>query len=102
VPLGEGYELARQCAALALVETARAELRSSGVRLRREALSGVDALTASERRIADMAAAGASNPEIAQALFLTVKTVEMHLTRAYRKLDIGRRSELPGALAGNL
>lgn len=102
MPLREGYELARQCAALALAETARAELRSSGVRLRREALSGIDALTASERRIADMAAAGASNPEIAQALFLTVKTVEMHLTRAYRKLDIGRRSELPDALAGNL
>jgi DNA-binding CsgD family transcriptional regulator len=60
----------------------------------------VDAHTPSERRIADLAAAGASNTEIAQALFLTVKTVESHLTHAYRKLDIGRRSQLAEALDG--
>jgi DNA-binding CsgD family transcriptional regulator len=83
-----------------LAETARAELRASGVRLRREALSGVESLTASERRIAELAAEGASNPEIAQALFLTVKTVESHLTHAYRKLDIAGRSELAEALSG--
>ena len=46
-----------------------------------------------------MAAGGRSNKEIAQALFLTVKTVEMNLVRAYRKLDISSRRELPGALA---
>lgn len=99
-PLREGYELARQCGADGLAETARAELRASGIRLRREALAGAESLTASERRIAEMAADGASNPEIAQALFLTVKTVETHLTHAYRKLDISSRAELPGALAG--
>jgi DNA-binding CsgD family transcriptional regulator len=98
-PLREGYELARQCAAGALAEAARAELRASGVRLRREALSGVGSLTASERRIAEMAAGGASNPEIAQALFLTVKTVESHLTHTYQKLDIAGRSQLSEALA---
>jgi DNA-binding CsgD family transcriptional regulator len=98
-PLREGYELARRCGAGALAETARTELRASGVRLRRESLSGVESLTASERRIAEMAADGASNPEIAQALFLTVKTVESHLTHAYRKLDIARRSQLAAALA---
>jgi DNA-binding CsgD family transcriptional regulator len=68
------------------------------VRLRREALSGAESLTASERRIAEMAADGASNPEIAQALFLTVKTVESHLSHAYRKLDIAGRAQLPEAL----
>jgi DNA-binding CsgD family transcriptional regulator len=46
-----------------------------------------------------MAATGASNPEIAQALFLTVKTVESHLTHAYQKLDIAGRSQLADALA---
>jgi DNA-binding CsgD family transcriptional regulator len=97
-PLRKGYELARQCGASALAETARTELRASGVRLRRDALSGAESLTASERRIAEMAADGASNPEIAQALFLTVKTVESHLTHAYRKLDVTRRSQLAEAL----
>jgi len=98
-PLREGYELARQCGAGGLAETARTELRASGIRLRREALTGADALTASERRIAQSAAAGASNKEIAQALFLTVKTVESHLSNAYRKLDISGRSQLANALA---
>jgi DNA-binding CsgD family transcriptional regulator len=97
-PLREGYELAHRCGAEGLAEAARSELRASGIRLRREPASGADALTPSERRIADMAAAGLSNPEIAQELFLTVKTIEMHLTRVYRKLDIGRRAELTAAL----
>ena len=62
--------------------------------MRRPALTGVDSLTPSERRIADLAARGLSNPEIAQALFVTVKTVEMHLGNTYRKLDIHSRREL--------
>ncbi|MDQ3849875.1 MAG: helix-turn-helix transcriptional regulator, partial [Actinomycetota bacterium] len=100
-PLREGHELARRCGAAALAETARAELRAGGIRLRRQALTGADALTASERRIAEMAAAGASNAEIAQALFLTVKTIEMHLTHAYLKLGISGRPELAQALASS-
>ena len=95
--LREGYELARRCGAVALAETARAELRASGIRLQREPVSGADSLTPSERRIAEMAAAGLSNAEIAQELFLTVKTIEMHLTRAYRKLDVRRRAQLAQA-----
>jgi DNA-binding CsgD family transcriptional regulator len=83
---------------MALAETARSELRASGIRIQRTEATGADALTPSERRIADLAASGLSNPEIAQELFLTVKTIEMHLTRAYRKLDIHRRSELATAL----
>jgi DNA-binding CsgD family transcriptional regulator len=98
--LREGYEIALACGADALAETARSELRASGIRLQREPVSGADALTPSERRIAEMAADGLSNAEIAQELFLTVKTIEMHLTRAYRKLDVRRRAQLAKALAG--
>jgi DNA-binding CsgD family transcriptional regulator len=98
-PLREGYELARIAGAHLLAETARAELRATGIRLRREALSGADALTPSERRIAGLAAGAASNAEIAQSLFLTVKTVEAHLSNAYRKLGIDGRRSLAAALA---
>ena len=98
VQLREGYELAHRCGADALAESARAELRASGIRLQREPVSGADSLTPSERRIAEMAAEGLSNAEIAQELFLTVKTIEMHLTRAYRKLDVRRRAQLAQAL----
>jgi DNA-binding CsgD family transcriptional regulator len=61
-------------------------------------LRGRDALTASERRIAMLAAEGRSNPEIAQALFVTLRTVETHLTHAYSKLGIERREHLSAAL----
>ena len=63
------------------------------------ALSGVDALTPSEQRVASMAAGGMTNRDIAQALFVTPKTVEVHLSNAYRKLGIRSRRELAGALA---
>ena len=69
-----------------------------GARPRRERLSGVEALTASERRVAEMAAAGMTNREIAQALFVTTKAVALHLTHVYEKLDVGGRAQLPGAL----
>jgi DNA-binding CsgD family transcriptional regulator len=97
-PLREGFALASECGGIAIRERARAELAASGVRVRREAASGPAALTPSERRIVEQAAAGASNPEIAQALFVTVKTVEMHLSNAYRKLGISGRRELAAAL----
>ena len=97
-PLREAYDLARDCGAVGLADTARAELRASGIRVRREAPAGTASLTASERRIADMAADGDTNAEIAQSLFLTVKTVEMHLTSVYRKLGVRSRSGLPAVL----
>ena len=59
-------------------------------------LSGAESLTASERRVADLAAEGASNRQIARALFVTTKTVEVHLTSVYRELDIGSRVQLAG------
>jgi DNA-binding CsgD family transcriptional regulator len=99
-PLRAGLDLAQRCGAIRLAERAAEELRAAGARPRRAAISGRDALTASERRIADMAASGLSNPEIAQALFVTIKTVEGHLSGAYRKLDVRSRAELPQALAG--
>jgi DNA-binding CsgD family transcriptional regulator len=51
-------------------------------------------LSAAERRVADLAASGATNKEIAAALFMSVKTVEAHLSRIYRKLDVRSRTEL--------
>ncbi|HEV2724559.1 MAG TPA: helix-turn-helix transcriptional regulator, partial [Thermoleophilaceae bacterium] len=97
-PLRMGFEAARRCAAPALVKRAHAELLTAGARPRRLMFSGLESLTASERRVAEMAAAGQSNRDIAQALFVTIKTVENHLTRAYNKLGIGSREALPDVL----
>ena len=97
-PLRESLDLAVQCGADALAARAREELTAAGTRPRRERLHGRDALTASELRIAKLAAGGATNREIAQALFLTQRTVETHLTHAYRKLDITSRAEIATAL----
>jgi ATP/maltotriose-dependent transcriptional regulator MalT len=98
--LRQGLELADRCSARALTERARSELRAAGSRPRRTSLSGVPALTPSERRVASMAASGMTNRDIAQALFVTPKTVEVHLSASYRKLDIRSRVQLPRALAG--
>ncbi len=98
-PLRRALDLAHRCGAAALAAHAEAELRATGARPRRLVVSGVEALTASERRVADLAAAGRSNPEIAQALFVTRKTVETHLAHVYQKLDIGSRGQLGEALA---
>jgi DNA-binding NarL/FixJ family response regulator len=77
---------------------AREELLTAGARPRRERVSGVDALTASERRVAQMASTGMTNREIAQALFVTMKAVALHLTHVYEKLEIAGRTELSVAL----
>jgi len=97
-PLRRGLEQAQRCNATALVERAHSELLATGARPRRVAVSGPAALTASERRVARMAAEGLTNRAIAQALFVTEKTIEWHLSQAYRKLNISSRSELPRAL----
>jgi DNA-binding CsgD family transcriptional regulator len=81
-----------------LVDHAYQELLASGARPRRPFKTGLDSLTPSERRIAAMAAKGIPNRDIAQALFLSLKTVEMHLSNVYRKLKIHSRSELPDDL----
>ena len=99
-PLAEGLELAGRCGAAPLVEQAHAELLATGARPRRLVRTGLDSLTPSERRVARMAAGGATNREIAEALFVTPKTVEMHLSHAYRKLDIQGRSQLASVMDG--
>jgi DNA-binding CsgD family transcriptional regulator len=90
--------MARGFGALALERRAEEELKAAGARPRRRELSGAGALTPSERRVAGMAADGMSNPEIAQALFVTNKAVQWHLGNSYRKLEISGREALAEAL----
>ena len=97
-PLRRGYDLALRCGATRLAERAREELLATGARPRRVSLSGRDALTPSELRVVELAARGMTNREIAQALFVTEKTVETHLLHAYPKLGVGSRRELVKAL----
>ena len=98
-PLLEGLALAARCGARTLERRARTELAAIGIRPRTTDRTGVDSLTPSERRVAELAATGSTNREIAQALFVTEKTVETHLGRAFRKLDISSRRQLPDVLA---
>jgi DNA-binding CsgD family transcriptional regulator len=100
-PLAEGLDLAYRCGAGAVVTQALEELRACGARPRRPVRDGVEALTPSETRMAKLAAEGRTNREIAQELYVTLKTVEGTLGRAYAKLDIsgrGARQALPEAL----
>ena len=98
-PLREALDFAVRADALGLRDRAEEELRATGARPRRLMLSGLDSLTASERRIARMTAEGRTNREIAQTLFVSARTIEGHLTAIYRKLEISSRDELPAALA---
>jgi DNA-binding CsgD family transcriptional regulator len=93
-----GLDAAYRCGADGLADHARAELVAAGARPRRPALEGVQALTPSERRVSELAAGGLTNREIAQALFVSTKTVEFHLRNAFLKLRIRSRRELRGAL----
>ncbi len=77
---------------------AETELRATGARPRRIVLTGLDALTASERRVAELASQNLTNREIAQMLFVTSRTVEGHLTSVFRKLQLDSRRELAAAL----
>jgi class 3 adenylate cyclase/DNA-binding CsgD family transcriptional regulator len=97
--LRQALELAQRSGAVLLAEQAHEELIAAGARPRRVELSGAAALTPSERRTATMAAEGMSNREIAQALFVTLRTVEMHLSNTFRKLGVSSRTQLSAALA---
>ena len=96
--LREALDAAHRVGAGRLASRAETELRATGARPRRLALSGVDSLTASERRIAELAGQGLTNREIAQLLFVTARTVEGHLTSVFRKLGLDSRTELATAL----
>ncbi len=98
-PLRRALDLAERCGAVPLTDQARRELLATGARPRRTALTGLDALTSAERRVAGLAAGGMSNRQIAQHLFITLATVETHLRHAFQKLGVTSRTDLPGQLA---
>jgi DNA-binding CsgD family transcriptional regulator len=93
-PLLEALTLASRCSATVLERRVRAELAAIGIRPRTTARQGPDSLTPSERRVVELAVDGATNREIAQSLFVTEKTVETHLGRAFRKLSVTSRRQL--------
>ncbi|MFH7597392.1 LuxR C-terminal-related transcriptional regulator [Streptomyces racemochromogenes] len=97
--LRQAIELSTRCGSHALTATARDALVTAGGRMPQLAVAPVDSLTPSERRIATLAQRGHSNKKIAEALFITPRTVEMHLTNVYRKLDVRGRGDLPRGLA---
>ena len=98
VALRAAYDGAGQCGSAVLAEQARTELLAAGTRPRRQQMTGLHALTASERRVCDLAAAGLTNSQIAQRLFVTRSTVEKHLGHAYDKLGVTSREGLPDLL----
>ncbi len=100
--LERGLDLAHHCGAARIAGQARAELIVAGAKPRRDAITGRDALTASELRVARLAADGLTNREIAQSLFITTKTASTHLSHIYRKLGITRRDQLVDALSDRL
>jgi DNA-binding CsgD family transcriptional regulator len=97
-PLRRALDLGQRTGAAPLAERARQELLATGARPRRTALTGPDALTSAERRVAGLAADGLSNRQIAQHLFITQPTVETHLRHAFHKLGITSRADLPAQL----
>jgi DNA-binding CsgD family transcriptional regulator len=103
--LRQGLELAHRAGATPLATRAREELLAAGGRPRKPVFTGVEALTASELRVARLAAEGRTNRQIAEGLFVTQRTVETHLRHAFQKLDIAGREQLackltaPGAPA---
>jgi DNA-binding CsgD family transcriptional regulator len=99
--LREALDAAHRTGARLLAEQTETELRATGARPRRAVLSGLDSLTASERRVAELAGQGLTNREIAQSLFVTARTVEGHLTSVFRKLRLASRDDLQTALAAD-
>jgi DNA-binding NarL/FixJ family response regulator len=100
-PLRRALDLAQRTGAAQLVADVRRDLVAAGARPRRAALTGPDALTSTERRVAGLAADGLSNRQIAEHLFITQATVETHLRHAFHKLGITSRATLPAYLAGD-
>jgi DNA-binding CsgD family transcriptional regulator len=96
--LRRALELSHEGGATSLEERARRELVATGARPRRAMLSGLESLTPSELRVGELAGRGMTTRQIADALFVTPKTVEYHLRHIYQKLDIGSREELAEAM----
>jgi DNA-binding NarL/FixJ family response regulator len=100
-PLRQALDQAQRGGMRLLADRARHELQATGARPRRTALTGVDALTPSERQVVELAARGQGNREIAQQLYVTRRTVETHLTHAFGKLGVASRTDLVALLAGD-
>lgn len=94
-PLAEAMDLAHRCGARPLFDRATEELGAAGGRPRTIAQTGVGALTASELRVARLAASGLRNADIARELFVQPTTVEKHLASVFRKLGIESRTDIP-------
>jgi DNA-binding CsgD family transcriptional regulator len=98
-PLRRGLDLSHRSGAGVLAARARTELLATGARPRRLAQTGVESLTVSQRRVAELAARGLTTRQVAEALFVTPKTVEFHLRQTYLKLGLSSRAELTAALS---
>ena len=98
----DGADLAQRLGAAALAERARQELRAAGAKPRRLAVSGTASLTPSELRVATLVAGGLTNREVAQLLFVSVKTVEGHLGHIYDKLSITSRRQIENLLQAEI
>jgi DNA-binding NarL/FixJ family response regulator len=98
-PLRDALDLAVRCGAVRAAAQAKAALLAAGGRPRNDVLRGPAALTPAELRVAQMAAEGLTNSSIAEHLVVVPRTVEMHLTAAFRKLGVAARSDLAAALA---
>ncbi|GAA1263146.1 AAA family ATPase [Kitasatospora nipponensis] len=96
--LKEAVTIAHRHGAALVADRALEELRAAGDRPRTRTFQGVEALTPTERRVAGLAAKGMTNREIAQHLFVGLRTVEVHLTNVYGKLGIDGRPGLVEAL----
>jgi DNA-binding CsgD family transcriptional regulator len=100
VPLRRALDLCERGGMRVLADRASHELRAAGTRPRRTAMSGIASLTPAEHRVAALAAQGQSNPQIAQQLYVTRRTVETHLTHAFQKLSVSTRADLATRFTG--
>ena len=96
--LRTAHELFRDFGVEAFAERARLELQATGERARKRTVDTLDQLTPQETQIARLAAEGHTNREIAARLFISASTVEYHLRKAFRKLDVKSRTQLEGRL----
>lgn len=101
--LRRAWHVAKLCDATPLCQTVLQEPMTVGLTVpQSEGSAGIDSLTGAERRVASLAVAGYTNREIANKLFITASTVEQHLTRVYRKLNVKYRRDLPTDLHADM
>ncbi|HZE16106.1 MAG TPA: helix-turn-helix transcriptional regulator, partial [Mycobacterium sp.] len=100
--IGKALDLADRCGALPLRQRLTDDGTDEATDIAR--LVGkahrLQELSAAERRVAELASKGRRNKDIAQGLGITISTVEQHLTRVYRKLNVSRRTDLRYVLGG--